>query len=87
MAEAASDRVQPVTARIALYDGDQQISNAEVIAFDSTAKDMNLWKKEVWLTLAGERAAATFAPVRGGIVARLKSVLSRPSVPALLASL
>lgn len=42
---------------------------------------------EVWLTLAGERAAATFAPVRGGIVARLKSVLSRPSVPALLASL
>jgi len=50
--EAASDRVQPVTARIALYDGDQQISNAEVIAFDSNAKDMNLWKKEVWLTLA-----------------------------------
>ncbi|WP_292686927.1 protease Lon-related BREX system protein BrxL [Novosphingobium sp.] len=52
--EAASDRVQPVTARIALYDGDQQISNAEVIAFDSTAKDMNLWKKEVWLTLANQ---------------------------------
>lgn len=42
---------------------------------------------EVWLTLAGERAAATFTPVRGGLVARLKSVLSRPSVPALLASL
>ncbi len=42
---------------------------------------------EVWLTLAGERAAVTFAPVRGGLIARLKSVLSRPSVPALLASL
>lgn len=52
--EAASDRVQPVTARIALYDGDQQISNAEVIAFDSTSKDMNLWRKEVWLTLANQ---------------------------------
>jgi len=50
--EAVSARVQPITARIALYDGDQQISNAEVVTFDSTAEDMNLWKKDVWLTLA-----------------------------------
>jgi uncharacterized protein (TIGR02687 family) len=50
--EAVSSRVQPVTARIALFDGDQQISNAEVVTFDSTASDMNLWKKDVWLTLA-----------------------------------
>ncbi|MBI5721976.1 MAG: hypothetical protein HZC37_30245 [Burkholderiales bacterium] len=42
---------------------------------------------EVWLTLAGERAALTFTPLRGGLVARLKNVLARPSVPALLASL
>jgi hypothetical protein len=56
--EAASVRVQPVTARIALYDGDQQISNAEVVAFDSTANDMNLWRKEIWLTLANR----TFDP-------------------------
>jgi len=42
---------------------------------------------EVWLTLAGERAAVTFAPQRGGLLARLKGVLARPSVPALLASL
>jgi uncharacterized protein (TIGR02687 family) len=56
--EAASVRVQPVTARIALYDGDQQISNAEVVAFDSIAKDMNLWRKEIWLTLANQ----TFDP-------------------------
>ncbi|TXH06735.1 MAG: BREX-1 system phosphatase PglZ type A, partial [Rhodocyclaceae bacterium] len=52
--EAASARVQPVTARVALYDGEQQISNAEVMPFDSAAKDMNLWKKEVWLTLANQ---------------------------------
>ncbi|WP_295633247.1 BREX-1 system phosphatase PglZ type A [Novosphingobium sp.] len=52
--EAASVRVQPVTARIALYDGDQQISNAEVLAFDSTAADMNLWQKDIWLTLANQ---------------------------------
>ena len=37
-----------------LFRSDQQISNAEVIAFDSTSKDMNLWKKEVWLTLANQ---------------------------------
>lgn len=42
---------------------------------------------EVWLTLAGERGAVTFAPLRGGLVARLRNVLARPSVPALLASL
>lgn len=42
---------------------------------------------DVWLTLAGERGAATFAPLRGGLLARLKNVLAKPSVPALLASL
>ena len=56
--EAASARVQPVTARVALYDGDQQISNAEVVAFDSSSNDLNLWKKDVRLTLANQ----TFDP-------------------------
>lgn len=42
---------------------------------------------QVWLTLAGERAAATFVAQRGGIVARWRGLLARPSVPALLASL
>ena len=49
-----SARVQPVTVRIALYDGDQQISNAEVVSFDSISKNMEQWKKEVWLTLANK---------------------------------
>ncbi len=52
--EAVSARVHPVTVRVALYDGEQQISNAEVVSFDSTAKDMDLWKKEVWLTLSNQ---------------------------------
>lgn len=56
--ESVSARVQPVTVRIALYDGEHQISNAEVVSFDSTSKDMDLWKKEVWLTLANQ----TFNP-------------------------
>jgi hypothetical protein len=42
---------------------------------------------DIWLTLCGERSAATFAPLRGGMAARLKNLLARPSVPALLASL
>lgn len=42
---------------------------------------------DVWLTLAGERGAVTFAPLRGGLLARLKNALAKPSVPALLASL
>lgn len=50
--EAVSPRIQQVTARLALYDGEQQISNTAVVTFDSEISDMNLWRKEVWLTLA-----------------------------------
>lgn len=43
---------------------------------------------DVALTLAGERAAVTFAPRSRGVLARLQSVFgARTSVPALLASL
>ena len=42
---------------------------------------------DVWLTLCGERTAVTFAPLRGGILARFRNLLARPSVPALLATL
>jgi hypothetical protein len=41
----------------------------------------------VTLTLAGERTAATYAPAGRGVVARLKGLVARPDVPALLASL
>ncbi len=56
--EAISPRVQPVTARLALYDGETQISNAVVMTFDSAVADMNQWRKEVWLTLSNQ----TFDP-------------------------
>lgn len=42
---------------------------------------------DIRLTLAGERAAVTYAPQRGGIVARLRGLVARPAVPALLGSL
>jgi hypothetical protein len=42
---------------------------------------------DVRLTLAGERAAVTFGRAARGLLARMKGLLSRPSVPELLASL
>mgnify|MGYP000988195496 CR=1 FL=1 len=42
---------------------------------------------DIRLTLAGERTAVTYAPQRGGIVARLRGFVARTAVPALLASL
>jgi hypothetical protein len=52
--------VRKVTARLALYDGAEQISNAQVVSFDSEETDMNAWRREVWLTLAN----LTFDPQR-----------------------
>ncbi|MEO5331191.1 MAG: BREX-1 system phosphatase PglZ type A [Magnetococcus sp. YQC-5] len=50
--EAVSDRIKPVSVRIALYEGETPISNVESVTFDSPSKDMNEWRKEVRLTLA-----------------------------------
>jgi hypothetical protein len=41
-----------VTARLAIYDSEQQISNTAVVTFDSAIPDLNVWRKEVWITLA-----------------------------------
>lgn len=51
-------RRHAVSVKIALFDGDQQISNGEVVVFESADADMNTWKKDVWLTLANQ----TFDP-------------------------
>lgn len=50
--EPVSPRVRKVTVRLALYDGEVQISNAQMVSFDSEEADMNAWRREVWLTLA-----------------------------------
>ncbi|TBD89439.1 MULTISPECIES: BREX-1 system phosphatase PglZ type A [Rhizobium] len=52
--EAITARRQAVTVRIALFDEDVQISNAEILTFDSSAADMNAWKRDVWLTLVSQ---------------------------------
>ncbi|WP_130471950.1 BREX-1 system phosphatase PglZ type A [Candidatus Magnetaquicoccus inordinatus] len=50
--EAVTERVKPLIARIAIYDGDSPITNVENITFDNQSKDLNEWKKDVRLTLS-----------------------------------
>ncbi|RWI14536.1 MAG: BREX-1 system phosphatase PglZ type A [Mesorhizobium sp.] len=51
--EAVSERVKPLKAKVAIYEGDEPITNVETLSFESGSSDMNEWRKEVWLTLAG----------------------------------
>ncbi|MBK5938204.1 BREX-1 system phosphatase PglZ type A [Halochromatium roseum] len=51
--EPVGERVKPVTLKIALYDGDEPVTNVETLTFDSTSTDMNHWRKTVSLTLEG----------------------------------
>ena len=56
--EAVTARKKAITVKVALYDEDKQISNAETVTFDSALSDMNAWRKDIWLTLANQ----TFDP-------------------------
>jgi len=49
--EAISDRVKPLTVKVAIYENDDPVTNVETVTFDNTSTDMNEWKKEIWLTL------------------------------------
>lgn len=49
--QAVSERVKPVTLKIALYDGAEPVTNVETLTFDSPSADMNHWRKTVSLTL------------------------------------
>lgn len=49
--EAVSERVKAITLSMAIYEGDQPVTNVETVTFDSTSADMNEWKKSVSLTL------------------------------------
>lgn len=50
--EAVSERIKPLQVRVAIYDGDDPVTNVETLSFDNDSTDMNEWRKEVWLTLA-----------------------------------
>jgi uncharacterized protein (TIGR02687 family) len=50
--ESVSERVKPVTIKVAIFVGGEPITNTETITFDSSSSDMNEWRREIWLTLA-----------------------------------
>lgn len=47
--EAVSDRVKPITLKVAVYDGDEPVTNIETLTFDSTSGNMDDRKK--WASL------------------------------------
>jgi hypothetical protein len=53
--EPVGERVKPVTLKVAIFEGDDPVTNVETVSFDSPSPDMNQWKKTVSLTLEGRR--------------------------------
>lgn len=49
--EAVSERVKPVTLKVAVYEGDAAVTNIETITFDSTSDSMSERQKDVYLVL------------------------------------
>jgi uncharacterized protein (TIGR02687 family) len=49
--EAVSERVRPVTLKVAVYDGAEPVTNVESVTFDSTSGNMDERKKWVSLVL------------------------------------
>ena len=49
--EAVTDRVKAITLKVAIYDGDEAVTNIETVTFDSTSDNMNERKKWVSLVL------------------------------------
>ena len=49
--EAVSDRVKAITLKVAIYDGDEAVTNIETVTFDSASDNLNERKKWVSLVL------------------------------------
>lgn len=49
--EAVGDRVKPITLKVAVYEGDEPITNTETVIFDSTSDKMDERRKWVNLVL------------------------------------
>lgn len=49
--EPVSERVKPVTLKVAVYDGDQPVTNVEAVTFESSSDTMDERKKWVHLVL------------------------------------
>jgi uncharacterized protein (TIGR02687 family) len=49
--EPVSERIKPITLKVAVYEGDEPVTNVETVTFDSTSGDMDERKKWVPLVL------------------------------------
>jgi uncharacterized protein (TIGR02687 family) len=49
--ESVSERVKPAKLKVAVYEGDETITNIETLIFDSTSGDLDQRQKDVILTL------------------------------------
>ena len=49
--EAVSERIKPVTLKVAIYEGDKPVTNTETVTFDSTSSNLDERKKWVRLIL------------------------------------
>ena len=49
--EAVSDRVKPITLKVAVYEGDEPVTNIESVTFESSSEKIDERKKTVTLVL------------------------------------
>ena len=49
--EAVSERVKPITLKVAVYEGEEPVTNIQTVKFDSTSGNMDERKKWVNLVL------------------------------------
>lgn len=49
--EAVSERIRAVAVKVAVYDGEEPVTNIETLIFDSTSDSVSDRQKEVWLLL------------------------------------
>ena len=49
--EAVSDRVKPITLKVAVYEGNEPVTDIESVKFDSPSENMEERKKSIVLTL------------------------------------
>ena len=61
--EPVSERVKPVTLKIAVYEGDEPVTTIETVTFDSTSSNLDERQKPVILTL-GDRPYDKHTPYR-----------------------
>ena len=49
--ESVSERVKPVTLKVAVYEGDSPVTNIETVTFDSASDSMSERQKDIYLVL------------------------------------